>query len=140
VLVRPNDHPTLDFRCVGQADPFERKDNRFEITRIEPVVHQSIVNGCDCFPNSGTCAIGHLLSLDIKSLFVCGFTFFVDGYRFAKDRKQMLRELVQWNHNPRKQLEWFRRIEKTDPRVDIAASLMAVLANGPEMWEGTPWE
>jgi len=61
-----------------------------------------------CNPSTGTLAIFHLLSMPLKSLSVAGFDFYQSLYLYRTDDK-FLSIVHKMDHNPKKQLESFKR-------------------------------
>jgi len=49
----------------------------------------------DCFPSTGSLAIYHLCHLEIKELFVCGFSFYTTKYNYNKSKSK-----IWLNHGP----------------------------------------
>ncbi len=49
----------------------------------------------NCFPSTGSQAIFHLLQLEIKELFVCGFSFYTTKYNYNKSKSK-----IWLNHGP----------------------------------------
>ena len=85
---------------------------------------------CGTIPNTGLCAICHMLSADIKSLHVLGFDFHATGAYYMNDdigNFSSAREMSEQWHDTKIQIEYLYKIWQNDDRLFIDEHLEEVL-------------
>jgi hypothetical protein len=148
----------LLYHCCSERSPLGRlkvpefaatrfawyEDNRqtqafLEICRDYGVAHASyqafrteLARILDTVPNTGTLAIAHLLTTDLASLYVTGFSFYwtpyYDGY-LSRDHKRY--RWRWWRPHPKSvgghqfepQRRYFQALCAADPRIEVDAAL-----------------
>lgn len=71
-----NKHPiTLNMNTINNLH-----NNNINTQMIDPIFYNSISKQVNCRPNTGYIALFHLLSFDIKELYITGYTFYLDGF------------------------------------------------------------
>jgi len=101
-------------------------------------VFEQLLARMNAFPTTGTAAVSDLLSHDVECLYVTGMTFFrephYDGYptggRSSGHDDRGGRADTVGIHDVPAQLELVRRIQASDPRLEVDATLGELLASG----------
>jgi len=82
-------------------------------------------------PNTGVMAILDILSCDIKELYVTGITFFRGGYareyRNYDEQQVLARMAAHGNHRQEPQIEYMKKVLKSDPRVKMDKYLKEIV-------------
>lgn len=102
---------------------------KFTDTSIE--LFESIQTKVKTRPNTGILTIMYLLSFDISSLYVTGFSFAKDGYYpgyKSSITPERYKKLANSNiHKQEPQLKYFREVCKNEPRISTDFKLKEIL-------------
>jgi hypothetical protein len=99
---------------------------------IDYIFYNSISSQVNCRPNTGYIALHHLLSFNIKELYITGFTFymdeFMDGYKDHVD-KNAFREkcFISKRHNQENLFNHLKLCVKNDKRIKCDKYLDKIL-------------
>jgi len=117
-------------------------NNRISFDIISDKLYEYYDKNAQTRLNTGLLAIMHILSFDIKCLYIKGFTFFKDGYvsdyrdilwgkkvTEKESTKRVLSEMKRaGNHDQEKQLEFFKKeYEKYKDKIIITDTLKKIL-------------
>ena len=104
--------------------------NKISWTTIPFSLCNLIKKNMNTIPNTGICAIVHLLCADIKSLHITGFDFHTTGAYYFKDNGNFssVRELSEQWHNTNFQIKYLREIWLNDNRLIIDDKMKEILS------------
>jgi len=107
--------------------------NNINTQMIDPIFYNSISKKVSCRPNTGFIALFHLLSFDIKELYITGYTFyldgFMDGYKDQVDKEKFRNKCFKSKRHNQKNLWNFLKQQKNlDNRIKTDKYLEKILS------------
>ena len=104
LLVHPNDlfnrNPFLrDQQNEDIVELYKKLDLDLKLYQITSPSFKEVCNKFDCFPSTGSQTIYHLCSLEIKKLYVCGFSFYTTKYNYNNEKSEVWRKYGPANQN-----------------------------------------
>ena len=133
-------HPEVSFSGVAYNKPpstaikpiKKLKDANIENCMIDYNFYNSISDKVKCRPNTGYIAIHHILSFDIKELYITGFTFYMDnfmaGYKEHLDNDKFTKKCFHSRrHNQENMFQHLKKCKFNDPRIKTDIFLTKIL-------------
>jgi hypothetical protein len=108
---------------------------RLKYHNVDNSFYDSVKKCMGTMPNTGIMAIIDLLRHDVAEIYVTGFTFFRGGYhghyRNGRSEAHTLNEMQKAGcHKIEPQIEFMKKVMKTDARFKADAPLVAILQEG----------
>ena len=136
-------HPEVSYQGIAiDSDPLNDKSkgalskikkSNYNNHRIDYKFYNSISSQVKCRPNTGFIALFHLLSFDIKELYITGYTFYLDnfmhGYKDHVDKTKFKEKCFKSERHNQKNLWKFLKEQKTkDSRIKTDKYLERILS------------
>lgn len=110
----------------------KRNSKRIDFLTLDEKIFNYYKDEMYTRPNTGTLAMLHLLTSDLKSLFITGFTFMKTGYiptyRNKEDADRICGSDDDGAHNFNKQFQYMKTLFCVDKRVELDNTLKKLVA------------
>jgi hypothetical protein len=134
-------HPDVSFEgiCVNRPPKTlnmntinKLHSNNINTQMIDSNFYNSISKQVNCRPNTGFIALFHLLSFDIKELYITGYTFYLDGfmngYKDHVDKEQFRDKCFKSKrHNQKNLWKFLKEQKQKDSRIKTDKYLERIL-------------
>ena len=135
-------HPEVSFEGIGINKPPRTLNmntvnnlhsNNINTQMIDPIFYNSISKQVSCRPNTGFIALFHLLSFDIKELYITGYTFYLDGfmsgYKDHVDKEKFRSKCFKSKrHNQRNLWKFLKEQKQKESRIKTDKYLERILS------------
>tara|TARA_B100000424_G_scaffold271414_1_gene274018 strand:+ start:2720 stop:3451 length:732 start_codon:yes stop_codon:yes gene_type:complete len=134
-------HPKVSFQGVATNSPPDGmakgalnkiQNSKYSSHMIDYQFYNSISKQTKCRPNTGYIAIHHLLSYNIKTLFITGYTFYMDkfmsGYKDHVDKDEFNDKCFHSKrHNQKNLFNHLKECRQKDSRIQCDKYLSRIL-------------
>jgi hypothetical protein len=123
-------YPKIRPFTEDQQKYFSLYGNTFPIETIDTNFYMNIHAALNTRPNTGILAILVLLRMNLKNLYVTGFSFYNDGYyngyNDQKDNRTLKKEITRF-HNQTSQREIVKKIFLNNDRIFLDKTIISIL-------------
>jgi hypothetical protein len=123
-------YPKIRPFTEDQQKYFSLYGNTFPVETIDTNFYMNINAAVNTRPNTGILAILVLLRMNLKNLYVTGFSFYNDGYyngyNDLKNNRSLKKEITRF-HNQKSQIEIVKKIFLNNDRMFLDKTIISIL-------------